>query len=761
MQRCLETLSFFVLIAVTALRPLVAETYDSSGNPFTSALPDLTDPTPLRTLAFDLAILAAALGWLVARAIGRARPYRRVGLEWGAALVLIAAVVSCLFAGNQRLAFNATVDWLCYPLLAITLAQLLHRSEYRRVLLAAILASACVQAFYCAEQYWVGFDDTWEHYQSIREQFWADQGVDLDSGNVESFEQRVLAHEATGTLPHSNVTGSYLVLCGLAALGVAVAGWRNIRVNRKQRADLAHWVGAIGATIIAAALLGAVLLTKSKGAIASAGVALALWIVLWAIRPWFQRKKIKALTIGWAVLAVGGCAVVAHGLWHDSLPGVSLTFRWQYWKASAQMVADHPLTGVGRENFGRHYLAYKAIESPEEVSNPHSFLAQAATDWGVLGLLGMGLMVIGVSYAVVRSSTETNPRAGPVAQADSDTPWMLWGFGLVLIVATGQWLLLGIDDANLQYYKTVTTALVWSLGFACFAIALKRGAMAIPTNSASLHYGAAMGLFAFAVHDTINFALFIPGTATTAFALLALCVADRSGEEKWIPTAPAPRRWIPPTLVATVALMVMLLGVIPVARSGSKTVLGQENARMLRGGPLERQLVAFSEAIYADPLDPTPCMRRAEWLMAVASWQPDRRDEALRLAEASLDQAISRDPFHLKLRRMRVDLRRAKAGASARDADHHAAVDAAREALELYPQDPKGLVLLADCLHDAGRSLESGTLLQDAVDTYRQALDLDDQRLPWERLRRFRERERRDIKARSKKAFHTLRTIQP
>ena len=183
---------------------------------------------------------------------------------------------------------------------------------------------------------------------------------------------------------------------------------------------------------------------------------------------------------------------------------------------------------------------------------------------------------------------------------------------------------------------------------------------------------------------------------------------------------------------------------------------------MLSPGPLDRQPVyhVFGEAIDADPLDPTPCVRRAEWLMAVASL-PDRRDEALRLAEASLNQAIRRDPFHLKLRRMRVDLHRTKATASAREVDHLAVVHAAREALELYPQDPKGLVLLADCLHEAGNALESGALLQEAIVTYGQALDLDDQRLPWERLRRFRDRERRDIQTRSKRAFHAMRAAEP
>ncbi|GAG22623.1 unnamed protein product, partial [marine sediment metagenome] len=112
MPRVIEAISLFVLILVVSLRPLVAETYDSTGSSITAALESVADPSPLRTLVFDLLVLSSACGWLLARAIGPTRRYRRTGLEWGVAIVAIAAVISCLAAGNKRLAVNASIDWL-------------------------------------------------------------------------------------------------------------------------------------------------------------------------------------------------------------------------------------------------------------------------------------------------------------------------------------------------------------------------------------------------------------------------------------------------------------------------------------------------------------------------------------------------------------------------------------------------------------------------------------------------------------------------
>ena len=43
-----------------------------------------------------------------------------------------------------------------------------------------------------------------------------------------------------------------------------------------------------------------------------------------------------------------------------------------------------------------------------------------------------------------------------------------------------------------------------------------------------LRMGVMVGLFAFLLHDMINFAMFVPATATSFFALLAVCVSAGS-----------------------------------------------------------------------------------------------------------------------------------------------------------------------------------------------------------------------------------------
>ena len=94
--------------------------------------------------------------------------------------------------------------------------------------------------------------------------------------------------------------------------------------------------------------------------------------------------------------------MIGHGLTWGHLPTASLDFRWQYWRASAPLIADHPLTGVGRENFGRHYLAYKSIDSPEEIRNPHNLFVEATAEWGALGGAGLLALLLAGSWRYVR-----------------------------------------------------------------------------------------------------------------------------------------------------------------------------------------------------------------------------------------------------------------------------------------------------------------------------------------------------------------------
>jgi len=150
--------------------------------------------------------------WLAARAIRSHVKYRRTGLEWGFLLVAIAAVVSCVFAGNKRLAVNATVDWLAMPVLAITLTQLVRRAWQVRLTLCVVLASAVANAGQCLEQKLFSFEETRRLYFEHRQEIWERQGVSLDSPQVEAYERRLEAREASGYTWHSNVAGAYLVL---------------------------------------------------------------------------------------------------------------------------------------------------------------------------------------------------------------------------------------------------------------------------------------------------------------------------------------------------------------------------------------------------------------------------------------------------------------------------------------------------------------------------------------------------------------------
>lgn len=750
--RLVETSCFFALLVMVALRPLIAESYDSGGSAVTAAMEQLSDPSPVRTLLLDVVILMAAAGSAVVRRLIGATPYRRGGLEAGWLLLVIAGAASCLYAGNKRLAINGTIDWLCLPVLAIALTQLLDSPGRRRLLLAVVLASATVQSFQCLEQY-LSFDDTWRQYVSMREEFWARQNVPLDSPRVEAFERRIQSREASGFLPHANVAGSHLVMCTLVAIGLVLGRWRPGRSSRER-------VLAAGATLLVAILIVGLALTKSLGAVFAGVAGAAVWLALSMGRGWISAHRRAVLIAGCAVAALVVLAVVAYGVTYDRLPGWSLTFRWQYWTASAEMIADHPLTGVGRENFGRHYLAYKSIQSPEEVSNPHNLFVQAAAEWGLPGLIAVVLMLIGASASALAAVTTDERDASTSAasvSADESSP-MWWGRWLVALLGTllaARFLLLGTGDLNFLYYATVTTGIVWSLGF---VIGVAAGPVGGENTAAPriLRMAVVAGLASFLVHDLINFASFIPGSATTAFALAAFILSGQPGKQA-SPRGHAYGLFSPMVAIsASGVVVVLMVGLIPVLRSLTHTILAQRNQTIYvddgRGGAWS----SYRTAAAADPLDPTPCVKQAEWLMrmiAIGRAGPN----AWNGAEAALLCAVSRDPFSHALRRMQMRFYVERAAAHGDIADRWKAVDSARMALSLYPENPEGLITLADRERETaeallqadapgpsalGRDAAALRLIDDAVANYRAGLWLDTQRLWWEELHRLRDVDR-------------------
>ncbi len=706
-----------VLAVIIGLRPLVAETFDTSLDALLGSLEALKNPSPVATLVFDIVILACAVIVLWTRNL----PHRRwmpTGLGAGFVLLMVGGVLSCMAAGQQRLAINGTIDWLAQVALAATLVQLLlpGRSTgaedgrvalasrpgfagagYRRILLAVVVASAAVQAYECLDQTIFSAASIRREYERQKaEGFWQRQGVELDSPQVRLFERRVYANEAHGFLAHSNVTGAYLVMCAFAAAGVTIP-----RLKRGAGPTGASDTGVGGQTVAAPAkpwatyvmalvvlaLLAAAATTRSRGAWAGAAVGAACWCVRRLLANRFERSPRRWVLLGWGGVALAGAAVVGHGLYHGSLPGSSLNFRWQYWTASADLIGDHWLTGVGRENFGREYLRYKTLDSPEEVANPHNLLVHAAAEWGMFGLAGVCALLVGATWPSGRASRtvaheapddvpgggavgravppegatgEMHRPRGPLRSPNSSRGQNLaapdvrdrigpygWGLALGGAIFAVRLPLLDSSDAAFLVYRTALPALIWFGAFLLCIGAFDRG-WAAPPSAVEAQPAIAAALVAFLAQESINFGLFVPGAGVTVATLAALYIAGRlaappeiksarpdvaggtAGSDDDAPNAalrasPPWLRWASPVL-GSFGLGVAVVMIAPAISASA--VLAE--ARVLQQAPVRSPdpdaapaSLAYHRAAAADPRDSTAHGELAEWFASMARTADD------------------------------------------------------------------------------------------------------------------------------------------
>jgi O-antigen ligase len=93
-------------------------------------------------------------------------------------------------------------------------------------------------------------------------------------------------------------------------------------------------------------------------------------------------------------------------------------FRLDLWVSSIQMVRDHPLLGVGADNFGylyqQVYLREGAAAEPN-LSHPHNWLLHFWLELGLAGLVAFGWLLL------------TFWRAAKQSLHDSERRWLAAG----------------------------------------------------------------------------------------------------------------------------------------------------------------------------------------------------------------------------------------------------------------------------------------------------------------------------------------------
>ena len=226
-------------------------------------------------------------------------------------------------------------------------------------------------------------------------------GVDPapDSPERKLFEDRLNSTEPLATFALANSLAGFLAPWFLVALGIAAAarGGADATAALKsgpsragmRAAESVERPGRVALAAGAAAVfIGfCLLLTKSRTALLAAGLGICLVAASrWSIRRLFTWKILAAAVVVFGLLA----AAIAAGVW-DRLVVTetpkSLLYRFQYWEATAAMIADHPWFGCGPGNFQHYYTAYKLPEASESIADPHNLFFEVAATAGLPALL--------------------------------------------------------------------------------------------------------------------------------------------------------------------------------------------------------------------------------------------------------------------------------------------------------------------------------------------------------------------------------------
>ena len=160
----------------------------------------------------------------------------------------------------------------------------------------------------------------------------------------------------------------------------------------------------------------ALFLTKSRTGILAffCGIGLALALLGARLMPRVFRLALAALPFLLALLLLGGWAAGILDREFFTEAKKSLSFRLDYWEASARMIAEYPWLGVGPGNFQSIYPRFMNAAASEVIADPHNFVLEIASLLGLPALAAFLAFLLRVCYLALRSP-ETTDAAGYAA----------------------------------------------------------------------------------------------------------------------------------------------------------------------------------------------------------------------------------------------------------------------------------------------------------------------------------------------------------
>lgn len=663
-------------------------------------------------------LIFSFVAWIVVRFVRNRPTYRFTGMEIGLGLFIIAAVVSSVGASDKRAALNHATILIAPIFGAMLLSQVLDSPAKVRLVLIAIVALGIVSAYQCAEQFLVSNAITIEQYEKDPNMLLTPLGIEPGTFQHFLFEHRLYSRGIRGFFTTSNSAASFAICASFA--GVALLAGRIGSVpDRSER--LRH----VGPTLAAVILLVAgLLLTQSKGGIVAFLVGLAVFGLFMALdrRPSMNRGRVRVLVFSAMLLCIvtGGLAAVHYGRTHGQLPGGnSMLVRWQYWTASAQMYADHPVVGVGAGNFSDHYPHYKAAAALESVADPHNWPLSLILQYGPLGLLGFLAMLGPVLWRSILPAQRT-------AEDDQTGVWTASKkIALAMLLVLGLCLLLvrplliptsDADDFDVRIYEAitlfVTPVAAFLIGFLLAAAPVETQQSPSGLAQSALSASLVAAVLAVLLHNLIDFAIFEPAVWMACWMLLACLAALRRHKEPPVQTvAPRSSRRKQLSAVAAAALLVAYVCWIWMPACRMTTGIAKSQ-RMMSLGRVDLAHAALEEATQADRLSPAAPNFNGRLYLQRSAQASGQQAALLEQAARCFREALERSPADYKnYEKLAVVYRQA--------GKHQEAYDWYLKAARRYPGNER-------LWFESGQLAERMGQPQVALGHYRKAVEIED-----------------------------------
>ena len=355
------------------------------------------------------------------------------------AIFFLAALVSVAVAVDRQTALRAFREEVIGPLVYVVLALccLRTRQDVKR-LLGAFLGCALVVAV-----------------AGLIQHFFFAQQLQPPLGDGR-------AHAMYGSANSIGLFFDYALPLGLALLVFQVSKALNAR---------GKWWPSLVVLIGFVPLVGVLYLSQSLGSALALPVAF-LFILAFSVR---SRKKLLVGTVVLVVLAALVGVVLRHQIthfittWHDNNKGIStVSKRYYLWISAWHMIKDHPIFGVGMDNWLCHYsrntvCAASATTQPHywvltipgtnlptglhdepNLSHPHDIFLHVWVSIGIFGLLAF-VAVLALFYWLFARIVKT---VRDTANAEiAGLEWIVVGVGGAMLAALCQGL---IDSAFLE-----------------------------------------------------------------------------------------------------------------------------------------------------------------------------------------------------------------------------------------------------------------------------------------------------------------------